>query len=111
MLSKGFGRKYVKKQHPDDVKGFQLSTPQKMYSPFEMQDTRYFEHLKHHMKLRKKQGESILKRSELLQSNKRQNYQFEIDRLTNESHRPNLPHATTQHMEKRLEELDKLQFV
>ena len=55
MLSKRFGRKYVKKQHPDDAKGFKLSTSQKMYSPFEMQDTRYSEHLKHHMKLRETQ--------------------------------------------------------
>ena len=109
MLSKRFGRKYVKKQHPDDVKGFKLSTLQKMYSPFEMQDTRYSEH---HMKLRETQEGSIfLKRSELLQSNKRQNYQLEMDRLMNELHRPNLPHATTEHMEKRIEELENLKFV
>ena len=63
------------------------------------------------MKLRETQEGSILKRSELLQSNKRQNYQLEMDRLMNELHRPNLPHATTEHVEKRLEELDKLQFV
>ena len=111
MLSKRFGRKYVQKQHPDDVKGFKLSTSQKMYSPFEMQDTRYSEHLKHHMKLRETQEGSILKRSELLQSNKRQNYQLEMDRLMNDLHRPNLPHATTEHMEKRLEELENLKYV
>ena len=110
MLSKRFGRKYVKKQHPDDVKGFKLSTLQKMYSPFEMQDTRYSEHLKHHMKLRETQEGSILKRSELLQSNKRQNYQMEMDRLMNELHRPNLPHATTEHMEKIIEELENLKL-
>ena len=113
MLSKRFGRKYGKKQHPDDVKRCKLSTSQKMYShsPFEMQDTRYSEHLKHHMKLRETQEGSILKRSELLQSNKRQNYQLEMDRLMNELHRPNLPHATTEHMEKRIEELENLKFV
>ena len=29
----------------------------------------------------------------------------------NELHRPNLPHATTERMEKRIEELEKLKFV
>ena len=46
-----------------------------------MQETRYFEHLKHHMKLKETQEGSILKRNELLQSNKRQNYQLEMGRL------------------------------
>ena len=68
------------------------------------------EHLKHHMKLRETQEGSILKRSELLQSNKRQNYQLEMDRLMNELHRPNLPHATTEHMEKIIEELENLKL-
>ena len=43
--------------------------------------------------------------------NKRQNYQLEKDRLMNDLHRPNLPHATTEHMEKRIEELENLKFV
>ena len=111
MFSKRFGRKYVKKQHPDDVKGFKLSTSQKMYSPFQMQDTRYLEHLKHHMKLRETQEGGILKRNELVESNKRQNHQLEMDRLMNELHRPNLPHATKEHMTKRIEELKKLKLV
>ena len=111
MFSKRFSRKYVKKQHPDDVKGFKISTSTKQYSPFQLQDTRYLEHLKHHMKLRETQEGSILKRNELLQSNKRQNCQLEMDRLMNELHRPNLPHSTKEHMEKRIDELKKLKFV
>ena len=63
------------------------------------------------MKLREAQEGSILKRNELLQSNKRQNYQLEMDRLMNELHRPNLPHSTKEHMEKRIDELKKLKFV
>ena len=62
------------------------------------------------MKLREAQEGSILKRNELLQSNKRANYQLELDRLMNELHRPNLPHATKEHMEKRIEELKKLKI-
>ena len=63
------------------------------------------------MKLREAHEGSLLRRNELLQSNKRANYQLEIDRLMNELHRPNLPHATKEHMEKRIEELKKLKFV
>ena len=111
MFSKRFGRKYVKKQHPDDSKGFKISTSTKQYSPFELHDTRYLEHLKHHMKLRDTYEGSVLKRNELMESNKRQNYQLEMDRLMNALHRPNLPHATKEHMNKRLEELKKLKFV
>ena len=102
MFSKRFGRKYVRKQHPDDAKRFKISTPQKMYSPFQMHDTRYLEHLKHHMKLRETQEGSTLKRNELLESNKRANYQLEIDRLMGELHRPNPPHPTKEHMKKEL---------
>ena len=58
------------------------------------------EHIKHHMKLRETQ-----------EGNMRQNYQLEKDRLMNDLHRPNLPHATTEHMEKRIEELENLKFV
>ena len=108
MFSKRFGRKYVKKQHPDDVKGFKISTSQKMYSPFELQDTRYLEHLKHHMKLREAHEGSLLRRNELLESNKRVNYLNEIDRLLNTLHKPNLPHSTIEHMKKRADELDKM---
>ena len=36
---------------------------------------------------------------------------MEMDRLMNELHRPNPPHATTEHMEKRIEELEKLKIV
>ena len=111
MFAKRFSRKVKKKQHPDDVKGFKISTSQKMYSPFEMQDTRYLEHLREHAKLRETFQGSVLKRNELLESNKRKNYQMELDRLVNELHRPNLPHSTKEHMEKRIEELKKLTFV
>ena len=110
MFAKRFSRKVKKKQHPDEMKGFKISTLQKMYSPFEMQDTRYLEHLREHAKLRETFQGSLLKRNELLESNKRKNYQMELDRLMNEIHRPNLPHSTKEHMEKRIEELKKLTF-
>ena len=46
------------------------------------------------MKLRESYEASIPKRREILESNKRKNYQQELDRLTNELHRPNLPHSS-----------------
>ena len=46
------------------------------------------------MKLRESYEGSVLKRRELLESNKRKNYQQELDRLTNELHGPNLPHSS-----------------
>ena len=111
MFSRKYNKKYKGKQHPDDMKGFKISTSAKQYSPFEMQDTRYLEHLWDHMKLRESYEGSVLKSRELLESNKRKNYQQELDRLTNELHPPNLPHSSIQHMEKRIEELKKLAFV
>ena len=71
MFSKRYGRKYVQKQHPDDVKGFKISTSTKQYSPFQMQDTRYLEHLRDHTKLRESYEGPVLKRKELLESNRR----------------------------------------
>ena len=107
-----FSRKYIKKlkrkQHPEDMKGFKISTATKQYSPFQVQDTRYLEHLREHQKLREAYEGSVLKRNELLESNKRKNYQNELDRLMNELYRPNLPHSSIQHMKKRLNELMNL---
>ena len=110
-----FSRKYIKKlkrkQHPEDMKGFKISTGTKQYSPFQMTDTRYLEHLREHQKLREAYEGSVLKRNELLESNKRKNYQLDLDRLMNELHRPNLPHSSIEHMKKHIEELRKLAFV
>ena len=108
MFSRKYNKMLKRKQHPDDVKGFKISTSTKQYSPFELQDTRYLEHLRDHMKLRETYQGSLLKRNELLESSKRANYQNELDRLMNELYRPNLPHSSIEHMDKRLHELMNL---
>ena len=108
MFSRKYSKRLKRKQHPDDVKGFKISTSTKQYSPFELQDTRYLEHLRDHMKLRETYQGSLLKRNELLESNKRANYQNELDRLMGELYRPNLPHSSIEHMDKRLHELMNL---
>ena len=102
MFSRKYSKKLKRKQHPDDMKGFKISTSQKKKkdSPFQTQDTRYLEHLREHQKLREAYEGSILKRNELLESNKRKDYQHELDRLMNELHRPNLPHSSIEHMKK-----------
>ena len=71
MFSRKYNKKYKRKQHPNDMKGFKISTSTKQYSPFEMQDTRYVEHVRGHMKLRESYEGSLLKRRELLESNER----------------------------------------
>ena len=111
MFSRKYNKKLKKKQQPDDMKGCKISTPQKMLSPSQMHDTRYLEHLREHQKLREAYEGSILKRNELLESNKRKNYQNELNRLMNELHRPNLAHSSIEHMKKRIKELKKLAFV
>ena len=108
MFSRKYNKKLKKKQYPNNFKGFKISTATKQYSPFQTTDTRYLEYLREHQKLREAYESSILKRNELLESNKRKNYQNELDRLMNELHRPNLPHSSVEHMDKRLHELMKL---
>ena len=46
------------------LKVLRLAPQTKQYSPFELQDTRYLEHLRDHMKLRETYQGSLLKRNE-----------------------------------------------
>ena len=54
MFSRKYNKKLKKKQHPDDVKGFKISTATKDCSPFEMTDTRYLEHFKRTSKTKRR---------------------------------------------------------
>ena len=60
------------------------------------------------MKLRETQEGSLFSEKRIVTKQQETNYQLEMDRLMNELHRPNLPHATTEHVEKRIEELENL---
>ena len=62
MFYRKYSKKLKRKQHPDDVKGFKISTATKQYGPLEMKDTRYLEHLREHQKLREAYEGSILKK-------------------------------------------------
>ena len=71
MFSRKYIKKFKRKQHPEDMKGFEISAPTKQYSPFQTQDTRYLEHLREHQKPREAYEGIVLKRNEMLESNKR----------------------------------------
>ena len=87
-----------------------LQSSQIKYSPYELRDTKYLEHLHEQMKLRNSQEASVAFRKHIQEGHARANYQNELDRLTMELHRPNLPHSTKEHLEKRIKELEKLTF-
>ena len=99
-----FSKKYKHKKHSS---GLNLGSTNNENNPWSLHDTRYLKHLKEQLELRKAYEGSLRKRNELLESNKRQNYQLEIDRLTNELHKPNLPHSTKEHMEQHIEKSKK----
>ena len=76
-----------------------------------MQDARHLTFLRDHMQPRESYEGSLLKRRELMESNKRKNYQQELDRQTNELHRLNLPRYSIEHMESRVKELKNMILV
>ena len=85
MFYRKYSKKLKRKQHPDDVKGFKISTGTKQYSPFEMKDTRYLEHLREHQKLREAYEGSILKRKRTTRKATNEKIiNTKLDRLMNE---------------------------
>ena len=87
-----------------------LQSSQIKYSPFDLKDNEYLKHLHEQMKLRNSQEASVAFRKHIQEGHARANYQNELDRLTMELRRPNLPHSTKEHLKKRIDELDKLTF-
>ena len=84
-----------------------LHTTMMNFTPF-MADTRYLEHLHKEMKLRNAREGMLQLRKDMLEGNKRANYQNEIDRIQNELHRPNLSHSSKEHLENYYSKLKKL---
>ena len=77
------------------------------FTPF-MSDTRWLEHLQKELKLRNAREGMVMMRKDMIEGNKRANYQNELDRIQNELYRPNLPHMSRQHMDERYKQLQKL---
>lgn len=68
-----------------------------IFSPFDMRDTSYLEHLHKELKLRNAREGMVALRKDMIQANARSNYQNELDRLRGEVQRDNLPHNTKEH--------------
>ena len=88
-----------------------LHSTQLNYNPFLLRDNSYLEHLHKELKLRQSREAMLSLRKDMIESNKRSNYQNELDRLTNEISRPNLPYPTKQHLEHRVKQLKSLGFL
>ena len=80
------------------------------FSPFDLRDNSYLEHLHKELKLRNSREAMLTLRKDMIQANKRSNYQNEMDRLSGEISRPNLPYATKEHLEDRIKQLKNLVF-
>ena len=85
-----------------------LHTTMLNYTPFSLGDTSYLEHLSKEIKLRNSREVAMQLRKDWLESNKRKNYQNELDRLTGEMSRPLLPHNSIEHLEDRVRQLKSL---
>ena len=72
------------------------------YSPFDIRDTSYLEHLHKELKLRSSREAMTLLRKDMIESNNRANFQGEVDKIK-KIERPNLPYATKEHLEQRLQ--------
>lgn len=87
-----------------------LHKSQMNFTPFDMRDLSYLEHLHKELKLRNTREAMVSLRKDMIDSNKRANYQNEMDRITNELSRPNLPHASREHLEDRIKQMKKIVF-
>ena len=101
---------YSSKKKPNKQKRQHLHASPKNFSPFDMMDTRYLEHLHHQAKLRNSKDTLLLKLKDYKESIARANYRNEKERLENEIDRPNILDSTKEHMKKRIEQLKKLEF-
>ena len=80
------------------------------FTPFDLRDTAYLEHLSKELKLRNARAGLLSLRNDMIQANKRANFQNEYDRITNELSRPSLPHNTVQHLEDRIRHMKAMKF-
>ena len=81
-----------------------LHTTMMNFTPF-MADTRYLEHLHKEMKLRNAREGMLMLRKNMIEGNKRANYQNEMDRLQGEMYRPRLAYSSREHLEERYKQL------
>ena len=93
--------KYHKKNAKTGAKAHLHKSPLQ-FSPFDLRDTSYLEHLHKELKLRNTKEAILSLRKDMIESNNRANFQGEVDKIKQELERPNLPYATKEHLEQRL---------
>ena len=100
------------KYHKHNRKGVigHLTKAQTNFTPFDMRDSAFLEHLQKELKLRNAKEAMTLLRKDMLEANKRSNHQNEYDRIINELSRPNLPHPTKEHLEERIRQMKTIKF-
>ena len=94
--------KYHKKNAKAGIKVHLHKSPLR-FSPFDLRDTSFLEHLHKELKLRNTREAMLSLRKDMIESNNRANFQGEVDRIKKELERPNLPFSSKEHLEKRLE--------
>ena len=102
--------KYHKHNKKQGTKVRVIGETKTNFTPFDMRDTAYLEHLSKELKLRNARAGLLSLRNDMLQANKRANFQNEFDRITNELSRPNLPHNTKEHLEDRIRQMKAMKF-
>ena len=93
----------------NNVKGHRshLHTTMMNFTPF-IADTKYLEHLHKELKLRNAREGMLQLRKNMIEGNKRANYQNELDRVQNELYRPNLSRPSKEHLENYYSKLKKV---
>ena len=76
--------KYHKHSKKQGTKGHIVGEVKTNFTPFDLRDTAYLEHLSKDLKLRNARAGLLSLRNDMLQANKRANFQNEFDRITNE---------------------------
>ena len=94
--------KYHKKNAKMGTKSHLHKSPLQ-FSPFDMRDTSFLEHLHKELKIRNTKEAMLSLRKDMIESNNRANFQGEVDKIKRELERPNLPYATKEHLEKKLQ--------
>ena len=102
--------KYHKHNKKQGTKVHIVGEAKSNFTPFDLRDNSYLEHLSKELKLRNARAGLLSLRNDMLQANKRANFQNEFDRITNELFRPNLPHNTVQHLEDRIRQMKAMKF-
>ena len=94
--------KYHKKNAKMGAKAHLHKSPLQ-FSPFDLRDAKFLEHLHHELKLRNSRESMLSLRKDMVEANNRANFQGEVDKIKRELERPLSPYATKEHLEQRLQ--------